>query len=241
MPTKLAAGLFHRIGVRLRRTRVRGTLEYLLFPGHADLSGGPFNGQRFRQTIFCDLVGACRFEAIIETGTFRGSTTLFMATKAPGVPVYTVEADPVFYGFAARRLRKLPTVKLSHGDSRAFLRSLPLAGQQRAFFYLDAHWNEDLPLAEEARIIFQRFANFVIMIDDFEVPGEPDYGFDHYGAGERLSLRDFPFDRQPGLSVYFPNRSAALESGSRRGCIVLASAAMEPLVNRVSSLRRGEG
>jgi hypothetical protein len=43
------------------------------------------------------------------------------------------------------------------------------------FFYLDAHWNEDLPLAEEIDLIFSRSPCAVVMIDDFEVPGDPGF------------------------------------------------------------------
>jgi hypothetical protein len=54
------------------------------------------------------------------------------------------------------------------------------------FFHLDAHWEGDLPLQEEIEIILGRFPNFLIMIDDFRVPGDSGYGFDDYGRGKML-------------------------------------------------------
>ena len=56
------------------------------------------------------------------------------------------------------------------------------------FFYLDAHWNDDLPLADEIDIIFSRCPWAVVMIDDFEVPSDPGYQFDDYGPGKALVL-----------------------------------------------------
>ena len=55
------------------------------------------------------------------------------------------------------------------------------------FFYLDAHWEDDLPLLEEIEVIFSHRDRATIMIDDFCVPGT-DYGFDDYGAGKTLNL-----------------------------------------------------
>jgi hypothetical protein len=68
-----------------------GRVEYHLEPERLDSWGGPFNGQCFRQLIFLDLVRACRFGAILERKTFRGSTPLstafrrMEATARPGL------------------------------------------------------------------------------------------------------------------------------------------------------------
>lgn len=54
-----------------------GNLDWYLRPNLKDSLGGPFNGQQFRQTIFLELLSTFQFEAIIETGTYRGNTTDF--------------------------------------------------------------------------------------------------------------------------------------------------------------------
>ena len=55
-------------------------------------------------------------------------------------------------------------------------------------FYLDAHWHEYLPLRDELEIALGQFANAVVLIDDFQVPDDPGYGFDDYGPGKTLNL-----------------------------------------------------
>ena len=55
-------------------------------------------------------------------------------------------------------------------------------------YYLDAHWQENLPLQEEIKLILAYGQPAAIMIDDFAVPGDPDYGYDDYGPGKTLSL-----------------------------------------------------
>ncbi len=86
----------------------------------------------------------------------------------------------------AGKARSLPKVRLSLADSRVFLRDL-LAGlpnDRPVLFYLDAHWNEDLPLAEEARLIVEQAPLAVVMIDDFCVPFDPGLQLGRLRAGQ---------------------------------------------------------
>jgi hypothetical protein len=219
----------------LQTSRLFGALEYYTRPEQADIWGGAFNGQCFRQLIFIDLLRSCQFEAIVEAGTFRGSTTHFFA-RCAHVPIYSSEVNPRFWAYASRRLEKCGNVRLFLEDSRQLLRKLPIDKTFRVFFYLDAHWPDDLPLKGETDFIFDSFENCVVMIDDFEVPGDSGYAFDDYGPGRRLSLSSFAFHRDQRISCYFPSRPAEEESGARRGCIVLATTSMTPRIEELDTL-----
>ena len=122
-----------------------GMLDYLLGRRKGPLAS-PFNGQKVRQELFRHLLQACRPAAIIETGTYLGSSTAFMA-ECSGLPVYSVEADARNYGFAKMRLKKYDNVKLSLADSREFITKF-IEGEGIRYtrhvllFYLDAHWGE---------------------------------------------------------------------------------------------------
>jgi hypothetical protein len=214
-----------------------GAVEYRLEPERLDSWGGPFNGQCFRQLIFIDLLRSCRFDAIVETGTFRGSTTIFLARNAAGIPVYSCEINPRFFAIARRRLRGLPNLHLHNLDSRTFLANLNLSRQTRAMFYFDAHWLGNLPLANETEFVFSNFDSFAIMIDDFKVTDDPGYGFDDYGPGNILSLSNFPFHDDDRIHCYFPARPSEQESGVRRGCIVLVSLDLKESVDSLNCLR----
>ena len=165
-----------------------GMIEYIRSPDRG-AGWGPFNGQTARQALFVDLIAKTRPHAIVETGTFLGTTTELMSQT--GLPVFSIESHPRSYGFARARFLRRRNVKLLHGDSRTGLRRLfdgalhPFS-DLTVFFYLDAHWNDDLPLAEEIDIVFNRCPLAVVMIDDFEVPSDPGYGFDDYGPGKGL-------------------------------------------------------
>jgi len=209
---------------RAFRPATIGRLEYVFRPSLRGSWGGPMNGQRGRQAIFRDILTQLQCKAIVETGTYLGTTTTFFAGF--GLPVYTVETDPRYHGFAQMQLRRFrDRVHLSLGDSRVFLKRLAQEAsfpKDSIFFYLDAHWESDLPLAEEITTIFATWQNSVIMIDDFAVPGDS-YGYDDYGPGKSLEASYLDALGRTDMSRFYPAIRAYQESGSKRGCIVLCN------------------
>ena len=202
------------------------------------------NGQKHRKKIFRELVNACAFDAIVETGTFKGDSAGYMAQTAD-LPVYTTEVNARFSLLARIRLRSVPGVNFFLGDSRKFLQRLPTIlndRSKRLFFYLDAHWYADLPLEGELDIIAKDWEWFVIMIDDFQVPGDEGYGYDSYGEGQTLTFERFAgVFRQHRLVPFFPNLPSRQETGIKRGCAVLArEPEMVEILARIPSLCRKE-
>lgn len=211
---------------RLLGEQTWGALQYYRHPEQGDAWGGPFNGQPNRIGIFQSIIATVRPVAIVETGTYLGTTTEFMART--GLPVYTVESQPRAYGFARARLRRLPNVSIDFGDSRVGLRSFfrgPLSSKsdRTIFAYLDAHWRHDLPLAEEIDIIFFFCRGAVVMIDDFQVPGDPGYAYDDFGEGKALTPAYIGAAvNKHALRAFYPSLPSSQEGGERRGCVVLA-------------------
>ncbi len=184
--------------------------------------GGPFNGQKFRQSIYADLLKKFDFDVIVETGTYHGITTELFA--ASGLPVYSVEIDPQFYRHTAARLSgKGDQIHLYQGDSRTFLKDLASNAsftKNKPFFYLDAHWYANLPLAEELEIIFGKWHQAIVMVDDFAVPGT-EYTYDDFGPGKVLDASYLEPLSHLRLYRFYPSAPASAETGGKRGCIVL--------------------
>ncbi len=205
---------------------ILGVIEWYFYREHLNNTFlGPMNGQKGRQSIFREIVKTLPFNAVVETGTFRGDTTLFMA-DASGLPVFTAEAHPRYHAYSKCRLRDVNGAFVRHEDARFFLGSLamdPFFPKEGVLFYLDAHWKKDLPLRDEVNIIYDNWKDFVIMIDDFEVPDDPGYRFDDYGNGNRLCLDYLGMDSFPGLEIFWPSIPSAQETGHGRGCVLLAS------------------
>lgn len=222
---------------------VSGMIDYYRFPARKESWGGPFNGQARRRELFTALLENAKPVAIVETGSYLGATTEFMART--GIPVYSIEGNSRSYGFARARLWRKRHVTVRHGDSRAELKRLfegPLSmlGWAPLFFYLDAHWNEELPLAEELNIIFSFCKAAVVMIDDFQVPGDDGYAYDDYGPGKALTAEyTAPLEKAHGLTILYPSTPSCEETGARRGCAVLyKTAAHHPRLQDLPLLRR---
>ncbi|MEO7673976.1 MAG: hypothetical protein ABIU09_07850, partial [Pyrinomonadaceae bacterium] len=103
--------------------------------------------------------------------------------------------------------------------------------------YLDAHWNADLPLFDEIALIGDNWSDSVVMIDDFEVPGDPGYSFDDYGGDAKLSLEYIQPLLKDKWSVFFPRAESKDETGFKRGCVVLVAKNLEGAHCKLESLR----
>lgn len=218
-------GVIYKFALKLLPAKCTAFLDFYLGVNPKDDFSGPFNGQIKRQEIFREIQKTGLLNAIIETGTYRGTTTEFFLTQAT-MPVYTVEIVPDYYFYAYLRLRKYKNAHFFLGDSVTFLRKLqasPDFNKKGILFYLDAHKKGNLPLREEIGIIAGAFSESVIIIDDFCVPGDTGYGFDDYGGGDRLCLEYLEMQNFPNLETFFPAAPSTQETGKKRGCVILAT------------------
>lgn len=184
---------------------------------------GAFNGQARRRELVHEILARLSIQACVETGTYLGETTAELVGWQ--YPVFTVELNKDRFAEVRDRFAGEPKVSTFGGDSRKFLQDLvsnPACPLQRVFFYLDAHWNVDVPLREEVIFIVRHWRRGVIMIDDFEVPDEPDYGFDCYPGVAELNRAYLAPAEHLGLSWFWPAAAPAQETGAKRGCAVLA-------------------
>ena len=181
--------------------------------------GAPFNGQYHRTRVAAELIAHFGPDALIETGTFYGFTTRHLASY--GLPVFTVELDPGMRRIARRALRGRENVTLLHGDSSAALtwiaRELEVE-VERPFLYLDAHSPVVNPLDAELATVVDRWASFVLMIDDFKVPGDPGYEYWTF-KGRDLALEELSLPA--AVRAAFPAVPGTSESGARRGTLYL--------------------
>jgi predicted O-methyltransferase YrrM len=183
--------------------------------------GTAMNGQTSRLEMTRQILYGCGIEQVVETGTFRGTTTEWLASF--GLPVTTVESNLSNYHFAKLRLASRGNVQVELGNSSEVLQKLAerMDTSLRTFFYLDAHWEDYLPLHDELKLITSRFARPVVLVDDFEVPGDPGYGFDDYGPGKALTAEYLHGCLPPGMKVFYPSTPASQETGRRRGWVVV--------------------
>ncbi len=202
--------------------RVRGEMEYRLNDHHLMSSfGGPLNGMAARTEVCRRILTDHGWDMIIETGAYRGTTTEWLCRFGP--PVVSMEVSERYFGFTQKRLSHCKHLDLRLGDSAAEMRKLsPVLQEKQTFAYLDAHWEDHLPLRDEISAISEHCAGFAIVIDDFRTPDDPGYGYDDYGPAGACTLEHIAPTLAPDVKIFFPSVPAEKETGKRRGWVVLA-------------------
>jgi hypothetical protein len=219
----------------------RGILSYHASTTKKNLDGyGPLNGQVLRQLLVVSVLNRIPISAVVETGTFQGCSTEFISLLTPS-PVHSIELSPRNHGFSKARLQSRPHCRLHLGSSEAVLPKIlcQYAGSAKPiFFYLDAHWDDYLPLRDEITLIAETCPNFIALIDDFEVPGDGGYQWDDYGAGGQLNFAYVSnLLLRFGLHHWYPKMPSSEETGARRGSILLSSSSMAEAVQALPGLR----
>ena len=160
-----------------------------------------FNSDRNVEKEFTKLFKRYGIEQIIETGTYVGDTTRFLASF--GVPVHTIEVVPENHRIASNNLSYLNNVKCHLGNSADVLKELPT--DKQTIFYLDAHWQDYCPLRDEIKIIREKYPGAVIVIDDFQTP-DRNFHFDRFG--QDINNFDYIKDSLPKSGTgYYMNRT----------------------------------
>jgi hypothetical protein len=183
----------------------------------------PFNGDLFIQEEVLQLKKTFNIKAAIETGTFVGSTTLFLARNFE--QVLTLEINESYYDVACQRLNDCENVLGCLADSSCHLQELldMIDIRDTVFFFADAHWGLHCPLEDELKAFALKGIRPVIAIHDFKVPGEEELGYDSYNG------QDFTFDwLQPRFEeiygeegYHYHYNSGERSAGAKRGIIYI--------------------
>ena len=139
-----------------------------------------FNGAPEVFSIIASLKRMYNIEDAVETGTFKGYTTVLLSSIFENV--YSVELNKNNYDDAMKFLEEFKNIKLILGSSEDTLNKLlPSLKAKKLLFYLDAHWHDYWPILDELDAISKTHKdNCIIVIDDVLVPGRSDVAFDKY-------------------------------------------------------------
>jgi hypothetical protein len=111
----------------------------------------------------------------VETGTYLGDTTEFLATRA--LLVYSIEPADFLYEAAARRFKNQANVRVLHGTSETIFPGLCREIRGKVCFWLDGHASggvtfqgaSSTPIMDELREIeasMKNFSSIAVLIDD---------------------------------------------------------------------------
>jgi hypothetical protein len=180
----------------------------------------PFNDDYYLQEMMDTFIKDNEVELLIETGTYKGDTTKYLATH--NKPVITTELVEELYKEACDNTKEHANITALLGDSTTLLQPLLPSNNEKVFFFLDSHGANDRSLDRELDLIAESTITPFIAIHDFLVPGTS-LGYDsHDGQAYSFEVFKDRFDKiykQFGGYVYHYNDDKAV--GSRRGCIFL--------------------
>jgi hypothetical protein len=144
-----------------------------------------FHDDVILRRLIAGIIKNLPITGFLETGTGLGDSTLFVAKIKPQLPVFTCELNRQRYWHSRIRLWRWRNVEVHRGSSPDFLRDLLGRDGIAAFplVFLDAHWYDYWPLPDEIRMLTADGNKMIIVIDDFQVPGQPQFGFDVGGGG----------------------------------------------------------
>ncbi len=143
--------------------------------------------------LFADLKKNFNIQCAVETGTFRGGTTVAFSLLFD--EVYTIEINEDTYVDSKKRLDEFSNTQCLFGSSEKVISELlPSLQDKRTLFYLDAHWNAHWPLLLELEEIGKTHKdNCIVVIDDFKVPGRWDIGYDYYATSDKINECSFEY------------------------------------------------
>lgn len=196
----------------------------------------PMNGQRNRLRTSFLLSEILKPDYAIESGSYLGTSTQYLASLV-STKTYSIEINQEFSSVAKARLKEdidANRIEIIDGNSAVQMplildRINPAASNVLA--YLDAHWLEHIPLLEEIQSLLNWGGNFIAVIDDFYIPGDPGYGFDQY-ENHRVDISHVPVSDE--ISVWIPSANSSTESGARRGTAYVVSNKLKAKIDQSS-------
>jgi hypothetical protein len=200
----------------------------------------PFNGQSKRMSIIWEISRKFDPTLGIETGTFLGSSTPYLASMVSG-DMYTIEIEEKTAQLARERFEKNhknSKIKLVVGDSVKEISNILKSvnpNEERILAYLDAHWYTAVPTTSEIDELIKWGGSWIAVIDDFKVPNDDGYKFDVYGAIE-ISKEILPDSER--LCLYVPRISSDQETGRRKGTGFVCQKNDEEIFSNLKDLQK---
>ena len=180
-----------------------------------------FSGDSFIANNFLKLKQKFNIENVVETGTYEGDTTIFLAKNFKNV--FSIECNQETILKAILNIKNANVnAHLIFGKSEEVFNVLLPKINNNTIFYLDAHWYAHCPLRDELNLIKKFNLKPVIAIHDFYVPGSKTLGYDSYNNQSftyEWIKDDLDLIYEKNYS-YFYNNDIDSE-GSKRGIIYI--------------------
>lgn len=180
--------------------------------------GKPFNGDFYLEQEFLNLRNTFGITHVIETGTYHGHTTTWLAENFDHVT--TIESNPAYIDIALSNWTKDHSISLIEGSSAELLGDILDAYEnEKLLIFLDAHWYKN-PVLDELTHIANSGHKPILVIHDFKVPDKPEFGYDEY-PNEKI-VYEWAWIEDKIHAIYgedFDHYYNIEATGAMRGCV----------------------
>lgn len=189
-------------------TKVPGVIKLYRFlqAYFPDQGVGGFHGDKVFQRLVEEIISSLLITSFVETGTYMGDSTAYVASRWNNLQIFSCEINDDFFALSKHRLKRFRNVELSLASSEEFI--MNLVENKRLgnlpLFFLDAHWHDYWPLVDEIAAISSSRSTAIVIVDDFEVPGRPEFSYCVGGGSESFSGRTVIDQRVCGLDLIKP-------------------------------------
>lgn len=179
-----------------------------------------FSGDKFFKQHIEELIIDHKINTVIETGTYKGDTSLGLSSMVPNV--VTIEINDKYFHEAKENLLDRNNVTQLLGDAPDIIDRNMKSFRGPLLFFLDSHWYKN-PLLAELQVIAKHGIKPIIIIHDMQNPNDPTMGYDSYPEQGIEYNWDYVKDAvekiygSDGYSKYY-NKYA---TGSRRGILYI--------------------
>ncbi|HMV14285.1 MAG TPA: class I SAM-dependent methyltransferase [Chitinophagales bacterium] len=121
--------------------------------------------------LVTSLVNDYKIKNFVETGTFRGDSSIWAADYFE--KVYTIEINEEIFTSTSNRPDRKPNIEFLQGNSKDRIPEIIEKINDKSLFWLDGHWcvgaggkEHECPLEDELLAISKIGDNAVVLIDD---------------------------------------------------------------------------
>lgn len=166
----------------------------------------PFNGDTFMEAEFLKIKEKYAVRYVIETGTYKGFTTRWLARNFDYV--FSVEIMEHYYKEALNYLIGIKNVEIYHSNSTKILPLLLLKSEREIsrntdkgtlIVFLDSHWYAN-PVLKELEIIAASGMKPILCIHDMKNPNDETMAYDRYP--EQNIVYEYSWVK-PGLDLIY--------------------------------------
>jgi hypothetical protein len=119
-----------------------------------------------KQRTLCEFAQRFHLQVLVEGGTNLGN--MINVQKGRFREIYSIERDDYLAARARSKFAAYAHIHLFHGDSGEWMPQIVGKLEDRALFWLDAHWGaESAPIRKELECIYKHpIRDHVLLIDD---------------------------------------------------------------------------